>query len=640
MSFHAAASLFNTVSSLLLGLFVYLQGRKKSANILLALYTVAVASWSFGQFMGAIVPSYGQGLFWARFHLAGAIFIPVFFVHFVSAFLGRKKDQVILPSYILGVVIFLVSFTSLFVPSVSTKVGFRYFPDPGPAFVIYSIMFAVLVSRGLYELVRAYISSKGLAKNQILQVIIASVIGFSGGSMMFLPVFNVPIFPFGYYLVPLYIVIAIYAFMRHRLLDISIVIRKGLVYSIITLTVTVFYVLVILLLQEGFKVVTGVSSFLAAFSTVLLLAVFLNPFRDRIQRYVDMIFFKSRHDYQKALKSLSAMIRDTFDLDELLELVARNLKDIVKADDVAVHLYDVRSKRYVLAKGREAGTEGGPVFNLSVKGKPVGMLRLGPKLSQDEYSQEELDLIASVSNQLAVSIENAMLASDMLEAQRQLMLSDKLATVGTLAATLAHEIKNPLASIKGFSQIIGKAIKEKDEEAISDFSAVVPKQLDRINEMIEKLLRLSRPARPEKRPVSVNSVLDEIVKLLERQCIKSGVRVEKDYEGELVIDGDANQLTQAFMNIIINSIQAMPGGGELKLKIQNSRFKAVEITDKGKGIEREKLEHIFDPFFTTKESGTGLGLAVTKKIIDDHGGKIEIESMPGKGTTFRIIFNV
>lgn len=649
MSFHALASLIISLSSIGLGLFVYLKGRNKTANITLALYTVSVAAWSFGQFMTEIVPDYNSALFWARFHLAGAIFIPVFFIHFVESFLNKRNNLILASAYLLGLIIFATSFSPLFVASVSPKLGFRYFPDPGPAFLAYSAMFALLVMYGFYQLVLAYRASAGQSKNQIMWVILASIIGFAGGSMMFFPVYNIRIYPVGYYLVPVYILIAIYAFMKHNLLDISIVIRKGLVYSILTLSITAVYVLLILFLKEAFQMVIGSSSLVAMPALVLMLVLFLNPFKDRVQRSIDIVFFKSRYDYQKKLKQLSSAIREMTGLDEIISAVIDSIKDTVREGNASLYILDRKNGSYVLRGGQGPEVLSAGAFKefaaystripMVVKNNAVGIMVLGEKLSGDSYTDEDIDLLSTIGNQTAGSIENAMLYEDMMETQKHLYQADKLATLGTLAASLAHEIKNPIASIKGFVRIIPQAVRERDEAAIADFSSVVPRQMDRIDELVEKLLKLSKPAKPELKDVSVNDVLDDVIKLIGKQCSKQGVNIVKEYDGNVVVHGDPNQLMQAFLNIAINAVQSMGKGGELKIKSKKEKGKnIVEVSDTGVGIPADKISTIFDPFYTTKESGTGLGLSVTKKIIEDHKGKIEIDSEIGKGTTFRVVF--
>ncbi|MFH1709803.1 MAG: ATP-binding protein, partial [bacterium] len=254
----------------------------------------------------------------------------------------------------------------------------------------------------------------------------------------------------------------------------------------------------------------------------------------------------------------------------------------------------------------------------------------------------DIDLLTTLCDQIGISIKNSMLSEEAIEAQKQLYHADKLATMGTLAAGLAHEIKNPIGAIKGFSHLIVKAVRENDNEAIKDFESVVPRQLEKINSLVEKLLVLSKPSSLEKHKVDVNVLLEDIIKLIERQAMSKHVAIVKDLKAISQITVDPGQLTQAFLNLILNGIQAMPDGGTLEIKTKESDVGqiTVEIRDSGTGIPKEKLEKIFDPFYTTKESGVGLGLAITKKIIDDHKGKIEVESEPGKGSRFTILLPI
>lgn len=271
--------------------------------------------------------------------------------------------------------------------------------------------------------------------------------------------------------------------------------------------------------------------------------------------------------------------------------------------------------------------------------KLIGLFNLGNKLSQDMYTDEDIDLLTTLSNQLAIAIENATLHEEMLKAQKQLLLADKLSSLGRIAAGIAHEVKNPLTSIKGMSQTIEKAIIEKDEETIKDFNEVVPKELDRINTLVENLLKFGRPPKLLISSVDINPLLESTLKLFENPLKKNKIKLNKNLNDLPKIQADPDQLMQVFTNLILNAIQAMPGGGKLGVTTESfggSKI-IIEISDTGPGIERDKLSHIFDPFYSTKEGGSGLGLAITYRIIKEHNGTIDVESKVGEGTKFRII---
>ncbi len=271
--------------------------------------------------------------------------------------------------------------------------------------------------------------------------------------------------------------------------------------------------------------------------------------------------------------------------------------------------------------------------------KLIGLFNLGNKLSQDMYSDEDIDLLTTLSNQLAIAIENARLHEEKLEAQKQLLLADKLSSLGQIAAGMAHEIRNPLASIKGMSQAIEKAIANNDQETIKDYHAVVPKELERINTLVENLLQFGRPPKPQMTNVNINLVIEKTLKLFEHQLTSKNIKIVKKLEVLPEIKADPDQLTQVLTNLVLNAKDAMPEGGTLKISTSSPKTGSVliEVADNGIGIEADKLKHIFDPFYSTKKGGSGLGLAISFRIIKEHSGTIEAESAPGRGTTFKIV---
>lgn len=280
-------------------------------------------------------------------------------------------------------------------------------------------------------------------------------------------------------------------------------------------------------------------------------------------------------------------------------------------------------------------------------------------------SLDEIGQLALAFNQMT---------SELKETQEHLVASEKLAALGTMAAGMAHEIKNPLVSLRTFTQLLQQ--KFDDPEYRKKFSAIVPQEIERINKIAESLLKFGRPSKPELTKVNINKVTEEVLELMENECRNNNIRVTTKFVPVSDITGDPMQLSQAFVNIILNAIQAMPNGGELTvktdvgevirlargmrkgiLKKEEASFGEsiwgaegegpkeeaaespvpvvfVEITDTGVGITDESLKSLFDPFFTTKAGGTGMGLPITLRIIEDHKGSIKVKSQAGKGTTF------
>ncbi|MFQ5898443.1 MAG: ATP-binding protein, partial [Candidatus Methylomirabilia bacterium] len=236
------------------------------------------------------------------------------------------------------------------------------------------------------------------------------------------------------------------------------------------------------------------------------------------------------------------------------------------------------------------------------------------------------------------------------ELEGQLRRSDRLAALGTLAAGLAHEIKNPLTSLRTFSGLVPR--KFDDERFRHTFQRVVPRELERINAIVEQLLQLARPARLSFQPVRISVLLESVLELYTNQIEAKEVTVEREYVRDLPpIHADEEHLYQALVNLVANALDAIGPGGRLTLRTgwseradpflqprrgAPSRGVKVEIQDTGSGISPSYADEVFNPFFTTKEGGTGLGLALAHKIIEDHGGTITFRSSPGVGTTFRI----
>jgi two-component system nitrogen regulation sensor histidine kinase GlnL len=234
------------------------------------------------------------------------------------------------------------------------------------------------------------------------------------------------------------------------------------------------------------------------------------------------------------------------------------------------------------------------------------------------------------------------------ELEEDLKRADRLALMGTLAAGLAHEIRNPLGGIKGAAQFLRRSA--DGDPSLHDFTGIMIREVDRVNQLIEQLLDLSRPAQLTLGPVNIHEILDDVL-LLEGHSVGAGeIQVRKRFDPSLPpIRGDRAQLIQVFLNLVKNAFQAMSDGGTLTVTTRletdyhireqgtaPNRFIWVDLADEGCGIREEDLANIFSPFFTTKNNGTGLGLATCYRIIKEHGGTIRVESIEGRGSIFRV----
>lgn len=258
-------------------------------------------------------------------------------------------------------------------------------------------------------------------------------------------------------------------------------------------------------------------------------------------------------------------------------------------------------------------------------------------LMAKEYAQRLRAEAAAI--QLQESYDQLRQQADLiLEIEEQLRQADRLTTLGELSAGLAHEIRNPLGSIRGTAEILQGAFDAKDR--YHEFTTILIKEVDRLNQVLENYLRYARPDTTEQRQFSLAPVLDEVLQLTAVKARKNQVTVDVDIDVANPVAGDANQCKQAFLNLILNALQVMGAKGEggcLSILATTNDNKAVlRFCDTGPGLSEEQRQKIFKPFYTTRSQGTGLGLAITERIVQNHGGTIQVESLPKQGCCFEL----
>jgi signal transduction histidine kinase len=293
------------------------------------------------------------------------------------------------------------------------------------------------------------------------------------------------------------------------------------------------------------------------------------------------------------------------------------------------------------------------VVPLLAKEKALGAIAADFIEPNKDITKETLESVMAFAQQAGLAIYNAFMyqelrtfsqqmeekiqktTADLRKTEAQLIRSEKLAALGQLAAGIAHEIRNPLTSIN----ILIHSLTENlpSENAHREDLKVIEEEIHRINEIVDQFLRFAKPAPPLLEKADVLSFFEETLQLLRPQIEKHQIIVQKEFQILPPILMDREQMKQVILNLLLNAVQAMPEGGNLTLRGQvseNSRWIILSIQDSGIGIPGEDINKLFDPFFSTKEGGIGLGLSLAHRIIDQHHGKIEVESTSGKGTLF------
>ncbi len=265
------------------------------------------------------------------------------------------------------------------------------------------------------------------------------------------------------------------------------------------------------------------------------------------------------------------------------------------------------------------------------------------------FTRDELNTLQAIAATLAVALENARLYQELKtllqerqQAQSQLIRSEKMAALGRLTASLAHEINNPLQALRsGFHLLLNP---QATEEKKQNYLKVANREVERLIGIVERVLGFYRPSADRMEPTDINAILDETLLLAGKNLEHSQVVVQRQLADDLPpVEAVADQLRQVFLNIIFNAQQAMPQGGELIVATQWQAREGeahISFTDTGVGIAAEQMPHLFEPFYTTRLEGTGLGLTISYSIVERHGGRIEVESQMGVGSTFAIILPV
>jgi two-component system NtrC family sensor kinase len=399
---------------------------------------------------------------------------------------------------------------------------------------------------------------------------------------------------------------------------------------------------------------------------------------------------RRRNQELSALVEINRMVTSSLELDEVLEATMQGIREILQVEAGSLVLVDEEIGGVVFRKsfspeqgwitGRTIQPEEGIFGYVVQSGKPklVNSVELDPHFSAavDEemgftsrnilcvplkirdqvigaievinrldgtFTQQDLELLQAMAASVAVAVDNANLYSELADfakelerSQAQLIQAEKMAAIGRLAASIAHEINNPLQAIHnslhlGLHQGLGDG---KRWEYLSMAQA----EVQRLIEIVQRMLDFYRPSRGGTAPTDVNSIVENVLVLARKRLQHGGIRVHTRLGSDLpLVPVVSDQITQVFLNIVINAVEAMLSGGELWLETMLSEdgdWVLTHLHDTGPGMSSEQIANLFEPFYTTKPDGTGLGLAISYGIVERHGGTIEVSSQPGQGVTF------
>lgn len=546
MSLYSVPTLVGSLLALGIAILVLWKDIKSKINIIFALFSLSLFGWMFSFAIGYSAKDEYTAYMWEKIGCVLVDFAGPFLYHFIVVFLKVKKElKIVYATYFLVFIICLLSFSTnfVFLPE-PHKYYWGYYPNAGLLHLLAISLHSCIMIRTLtllYGVIkRRDTSISENYYNQVKYIFWGLIILVVPGLTDYLPKYGLEIYPLGWAFVIMFCFVVAYAIIKHRLMNINIVFRGTLIYSLLAGLITSLFVVTILLLEKLFQGFTGQGSILASAFTAFIIAVSFIPAKNIIQSFVDKYFLKG---------------------------------------------------------------------------------------TAEEIAQE-----------------NVMLRHELLK-------QDRMKGVATLAASMAHEIKNPLTVIKTFTEFLSE--KYDDKNFKNNFIRLVTPQVERIDFTVQQLLDFAKPSAPDLKPINIYKILSETMELLSGDFVKNKIKAQIQFhDSNIMVLADSNQLKQVFLNLFLNAVDAMPKGGNLTISGQlveisdrgtlqeHHRDKGMEIRvqDTGHGISKENLKRIFQPFFTTKITGTGLGLSVVHDILEQHNASIKIESEEGKGATFIIQF--
>ncbi len=668
-SFIAALLCFALAASVLL------RTQRQTDRWLFGILATNTGLWYVSTFMLGVV---GRVPFWERFNLICGVLLPLSAVRFFGVMVPWEtgRTRFLRRASVVAAVVLLGAMLTPFYDHAVVVGGL----------LLYVTVFLSLALGYLYKL---GFETESRVEGARLRYI-ALVGGFGGLFTLieYLPYVGLDIPPVGTILILVFLYALSQSITHYRLIDLyELAGRLGV------LTALAFVLAFILWLM---RLVSGEQLFLHVVVSAFLVLILFDPLRTRVQEWISQVFFHERFELERTILALRRSLAHIIELDELAEVLidgldasprftqgglyllgpdarvfilknhfgpkpadrvemapARPLIDRLSRTGAAVLENAEREleERRLLGDDREAETAHDIAVTMRAlqtslclglrgeSGHLYGFLAVRDDRLRDAVSREEVQLLAGLATQVAVTVENSQLYQQMEE-------KDRLAALGEMAAGLAHEIRNPLGSIKASAQYLSET--SDQPEGRGEFLDIIVDEVDRLNRVVSSFLDYARPAHTDPEPLDVNSAVQLTLQFLRPECDSADVGLHVTMDPDLPkVRIDIEHLRQVLLNLVQNAVQAMTSGGDIYVETRiQDRFRIgggarpwvhLSVRDTGPGIAPGLLANLFVPFVTTKQQGTGLGLAISQRIVSETGGRIDVRSRQGVGTTFVVL---
>jgi signal transduction histidine kinase len=692
--------LLNAIFGLAAAVTVFWKNRQAVVGPLFGVSMLVFALWTTG-FAHYFKEMPDQpALLWGYVTLSASIAMHALLFHTATVLSEqiRSLRWWVVTSYALGAILLALLWSGYLVEGLrrATETSYlahyiRYDRAWYPLLVAY-----LLSSQGIGIGILAYGAKKtsGYKRSQLIYFLVAWAIVFlTTTSVIVLIEYNIFIPPFGLFLLPLNMLFLVYVMAKARLADFNTVVARLLLYSVALLVVVVFT----LLFLGGVSLMA--PSFLSLqqmlFCTMLTsiigitLAVTLPQWMPRAEQLMQSRLFGEGLGYREKLAGMANELSALPSEDQILSTVAHNIHTHMQLTRALVLLENPLSGLFQLqAESGLKSDESTDGLSLAEKSaiiqfllqrhdalvrnelprlvggqaqraieseldqlhvavcipmlldeKLMGLFCLGPKLDNEMFYVSDLRLLQNLATETALALKYRRM-------EEQVLRKNKLIELGTVAAGVAHEIRNPLASIRTFAQLLPTQM--DDPEFKNEFSQLVLKDVDRITKVIESMLAFARPGQVTIAEHPAAELVEEAVLLLQSRLKNKRIELTRQFHEQPTLRVDRQQILQVLVNLISNACDALPEHGRIRVAIGTrfmespgdsevrQKFAVIEVADNGPGIPAGVRSRLFDPFFTTKKEGTGLGLSISQKICRDHGGVITVASVEGKGASFQI----
>jgi signal transduction histidine kinase len=668
-------------------------------NRLFTYFVAGMAVWNFGVFMLRRSPDEATAVFWEIVIHTGVIALPAFYYHFVLIFLESttRHRRSLFVAYTLALVFSVINLSgsTLFMHGVkSTYWGWA--PATGILYTPFFVYFNFFLIYGLSHLIRVYKDvDSSFRRNRATLILLGTLVSLVGGVIdfarfilaRFIPAADL-VYPMG---IPANMVFALMlgtSIVRYRLFDVNVAVKKSAVYLLVWGVLTS-----VLVAAESYADWDNVNPLWVILPLGFVMTMLVSPVGQRLEESIERVMFSRRRGCYETLLDLSKRMGAILDFGRLMETLVHGLVRGVPLTRCVLMIYDAQRSAFAVYREDASVSERGAVapiridsrivqwlnqtgrvlvkeeaklnpeiaayfesaeneleainaaliVPLKIEGKLTGILLVGEKLSGDIFDDQELEVLAVLANQVAISLENARLYEELSETNAELMQASRLKS--QFLASMSHELRTPLNSIIGFSKVLLNRFDGELTERQETYIRSVHNSGAHLLQLINGILDFSRIEAGKLEMISEEVDLHELID----ECIESSMplargkhmKVEKNVPLELPpLSGDRTKIKQILLNLLSNAIKFTGQGRVLVSVVPEPDAIRVSVADTGIGIREDDLARLFEPFqqldnpVVRSAGGTGLGLAISKKFVELHGGRIWAESRENQGSTF------